>query len=58
MRHCWESKDKLMSDVIMWTHHTNEQLLDNQLEPINYNSVWTQLCGLENLLNAMDDRDD
>ena len=35
--HCWRSKDKLISDVLLWT--LSHRWLDNQLEPIYDSSV-------------------
>ena len=35
--HFWRSKDKLMSDVLQWTPHMDEQRLNDQQVPI-YNS--------------------
>ena len=31
--HCWRSKDELINDVLLWTHHTDE-VLEEQLELI------------------------
>ena len=30
--HCWRSRDKLISDVLLWTPHMTEQKQDDQLE--------------------------
>ena len=35
--HCWRSKDKLISDVILWTPHMAKQKQDDQLE-LTYSS--------------------
>ena len=31
--HCWRSKDELISDVLLWTLHMDEQRQDVQFEP-------------------------
>ena len=55
---CMRSKDEIISDVLQWTPLVDEQVLDDQLEPIYNSSVWTQDENLEDLPNAMDDRDE
>ena len=32
--HSWRSKDELISDVLLWIPHMDEQRLDDQLKPI------------------------
>ena len=50
MGHCWRSKEKLISDILPLTHpHRDEQRQDDQLEPIDGNSVPT----LKNLYNTV-----
>ena len=38
-RHCWRSRDELISDVLLWTPHTAEQKQDDQLEPTYSSSM-------------------
>ena len=47
VRHCWRSKDKLISDVLLSTLHMNKQKLDDQLEPIYNSSVPIQDIALK-----------
>ena len=37
--HCWRSRDKLISDVLLWTLHMLERKQDDQLEPTYRSSV-------------------
>ena len=41
-RHCWRSKDELVSDVLLWTPHMAEQKQDNQLKHTysSYVRIW------------------
>ena len=41
-RHCWRSKDELISDVLLWTPHMAVQKQDDQLELTYSNYVRTQ----------------
>ena len=40
--HCWRSKDKLVSDVLLWTPHIANQKQDDQLEHTysTYVMIW------------------
>ena len=38
-RHCWRSRDELISDVLLWTLHMVEEKQGDQLEPIYSSSV-------------------
>ena len=53
-RHCWRSKDELISDILLWTPSMDEQKQDKQLEQT---ALCQAGCNLENLPEAMDDRD-
>ena len=40
--HGWRSKDEFINDVLLWTPHTYQQRLDDQLKPIYHGSVLTR----------------
>ena len=40
--HCWRNKNELISDILPWTLHMDEQRQDNQLKPIYNNFVSIQ----------------
>ena len=40
--HCWRRKDKLLSHVLLWTPHMDDQRQDVQLDPTYSNSVPTR----------------
>ena len=55
-RYCWRSNDELISDVLLLTSHTDEQVLNDQL---NLRQLCTDIgCCLEDLPVAIDDRDE
>ena len=37
--HCWRCRDEIISDVLLWTLHVEEQRQDDQLEPTYSSSV-------------------
>ena len=55
--HCWRSKDKLISDILLWTpSHGRPKagwLARNYIQQLCANTEYS----LEDLLGAMDDRD-
>ena len=46
-RHCWRSRDELISDVLLWTHHMAEQKQGDQLEPTYNSSMRTRDVALK-----------
>ena len=55
MRHCWRSKDKLISDVLWTPTHGRASVSQPERTYLHQLCVDTG-CSLEDLLGAMDDR--
>ena len=45
--HCWRSRDELISDILLWPLHMDEQRQDDQLERTYNSSVPTQDVALK-----------
>ena len=54
---CWRSRDELISYVLQWNIHMDEQRQDVQFELTCNSSVPDPGCSLEDLPEAMDNRE-
>ena len=50
--HCWRTKDELISDILLWTFHMNEQTQGDQIEPTFKSSMPIQDIALKTSLNG------
>ena len=53
--HCWRSRDELISDVLQWTPHMDEQRQEVQLGPIYICA--DAVFSLEDIPEVMDDKE-
>ena len=56
-RQCWRSNDKLISDVLLWTHSPEGAKVGQQARTYLQQRCADTGCSLEDIPSAMDDRD-
>ena len=56
--HCWRSKEKLISDVLLWTPSHGRASIGRPTRTYLQQLCADTGCSLEDLLKAMDDRDE
>ena len=57
IRHCWRSKDELISDVLLWTPSNGRAKVGRPARSYIQQLSFITGCNLEDLPGAMDDRD-
>ena len=58
MRHCWRSKDELISDVVLWTPSHGRASLGRPTRTYIQQFCTDTVCSQEDLLEAIDERDE
>ena len=57
-RHCWRSRDELISDVLLWTHSRGRASVGRPTRAYLQHLCTDTECSLEDLPEVMEDRDE